>query len=117
MNSVNSHLPSDFGELERFVGDWGPLTTQEARYLKRQTMSIAALRDFYDTMLPRLDDVLEHLDSFPVNGVLASTEETLYRLALGLTEAAAAVEVFGQARVPGAQLHHRVACEWNDGTS
>jgi hypothetical protein len=109
-------LPPAFADLEPFLPRWGSLETQEQRYLMRQDMPIAELRAFYDSMAPRLRDILEHLDQFPVDQPLPPPEEALYRLALGLTEAAAAIEVYGIPEVPFVAKPHAVATTWSDGT-
>jgi hypothetical protein len=109
-------LPRDFAELQPFVESWACLETQEERYLLRQNMRIAELRRFYDATAPRLRDMLAHLDQFPVTQALPAPQEALYRLALGLTEAAAAVEVYGIPEVPFVDKPHHVSTTWSDGT-
>ena len=50
------------------------------------------------------------------SGTLPAQEEALYRLALGLTEAAAAIEVYGMPEVPFVDKPHVVSTTWSDGT-
>jgi hypothetical protein len=109
-------LPPAFADLAPFLSTWGTLETQEQRYLARQHMRFAELRAFYDRMAPRIREILTHLDRFPVDQPLPAPEEALYRLALGLTEAAAAVEVYGMAEVPFVPKPHVVTTTWSDGT-
>jgi hypothetical protein len=109
-------LPPAFADLAPYLSTWGSLETQEQRYLARQHLRYTELRTFYDFMAPRLREVLAHLDRFPVDQPLPAPEEALYRLALGLTEAAAAVEIYGMAEVPFVPKPHVVSTTWSDGT-
>jgi hypothetical protein len=101
-------LPDGFADLEPFLADWGELHTQEERYQRRQQLPFEALEAFHAAAAPRLAAVFAHLDSFPF-GQLPEREARLRRLILGLTEAAQAVEIFGQSRVPHARDGHSVA--------
>ena len=116
MRVAQQSLPAAFADLEHFLPIWGLLETQEQRYLVRQNLRITELRAFYDSMAPRLREVLDHLDRFPVDRPLPAQEEALYRLALGLTEAAAAIEVYGMPEVPFVDKPHVVSTTWSDGT-
>lgn len=106
-------LPAGFESLEAFAAVWGKLETQEQRYLQRQHSTMAELKAFYDATAPRLNAIFDHLDAFPMDALPAS-EALLYRTALGLTEAAMAVEVFGQPCVPYAPFPHKMAIKWNE---
>src|SRR3546814_15535964 len=75
--------------------------TMAARYRARQDMPFAALKHFYDVTTPRLADIMAYLDGFG-GDALPPAEARLFRLALGLVEAAQAVEFFSAARLPGA---------------
>jgi hypothetical protein len=109
-------LPPAFADLALYLSTWGSLETQEQRYLARQHLRYAELRAFYDCMAPRIREILTHLDQFPVDQPLPAAEEALYRLALALSEAAAAVEVYGMAEVPFVPKPHVVTTTWSDGT-
>jgi hypothetical protein len=109
-------LPAGFADLSPFLADWGRLEDAEARYLLRQSSRYEDLRRFYDALAPRIHEVFEHLDRFPVDAPLPPAEAALFRLALGLTEAAAAVEVYGQPEVPFVPKGHVVSVTWSDGT-
>src|SRR3546814_15500968 len=79
-----------------------------ARYRARQDMPFAALKHFYDVTTPRLADIMAYLDGFGFGGnALPPAEARLFRLALGLVEAAQAIEFFSAARLPGAPYPHR----------
>ena len=106
-------LPAGFEELAPHAAVWGRLETQEQRYLQRQHSTMAELKAFYDATAPRLEEIFGHLDRFPMDA-LPEAEALLYRTALGLTEAAMAVEVFGQPCVPYAPFPHQMAIRWTE---
>ena len=106
-------LPAGFDDLAPFAAVWGRLETQEERYLQRQKSSMAELKAFYHATAPRLEEIFGHLDQFAMDA-LPEAEALLYRTALGLTEAAMAVEVFGQPCVPYAPFPHQMAIRWSE---
>src|SRR3546814_10509379 len=99
--------------LEPYAKVWGKLEDQAQRYLQRQHSSMKELKAYYDAVAPRLNEIFDHLDKFPMND-LPEQEALLYRTALGLTEAAMAIEVFNQPGVPYAPFPHLMAIEWNE---
>lgn len=105
---MTASLPAAFADLESFADPWVGLDNMESRYLARQDMPFDALKQFYDAAAPRLADIMAHLDAFGA-APLPSADARLYRMALGLIEAAQAVEFFGTARLPGAPWPHHVA--------
>lgn len=109
--SVN--LPAGFEDLAPYAAVWGSLETQEERYLQRQHSTMKQLKAYYDATAPRLNAIFDHLDQFPMDA-LPDSEALLYRTALGLTEAAMAIEVFNQPCVPYAPFPHKMAIEWNE---
>ncbi|MDB5738269.1 MAG: hypothetical protein JWO65_1937 [Sphingomonas bacterium] len=113
---MTGDLPQGFADLSPFLATWGALETQEERYLVRQNSRMDELRRFYEALVPRIGAALDHLDSFPVDAPLPAPELALYRLTLGLTEAAAAVEIYGRPEVPSVPRPHHVATSWSDGT-
>ena len=104
---TEARLPEGFEELEPFLAEWGSAQDIAARYEVRQGLSFEQLCAFHKAMAPRLEDVFTHLDRFPYRQ-LPPPEERLFTLALGLTEAAQAVEIFGEPCVPSAQPGHAV---------
>src|SRR3546814_16265225 len=95
--------PAAFADLEPFAEPWIGLDTMAARYRARQDMPFAALKHFYDVTTPRLADIMAYLDGFGFGGTaLPPAESRLFRLALGLVEAAHALVSFSAARLPGA---------------
>jgi len=92
-------LPTQFANLEPLVGTWA-LATQNERAQKRATSTPEELRTVYSTLLPRLDQVLEFLNQFPLDTVPESARPLLY-LALSFAEIAPFVECYrGQSYVP-----------------
>jgi hypothetical protein len=100
-------LPEQFAALEEFAPLWGDLTTVSQRYVRRQETSFEELKRFWQTMAPRLEEIFDYLERFP-RSQLPEREARLFRLALGLTEAAEAVEFLGRARMVGAPFPHLV---------
>lgn len=105
---MNTLLPPAFADLEPFVLPWIKIDTMEGRYLARQDMPFETLKSFYAAIAPRLAEIMTHLDRFAAES-LPVAETNLFRLALGLIEAAQAVEFFGTARLPRAPCPHLVA--------
>lgn len=67
---MSAQKPEDFSELDGFVAVWG-LPTMQGRIEKRLTSSLAELRAFHDAMLPRLPQIIDFLNQFPVNAIPA----------------------------------------------
>jgi len=86
-----NELPEQFSDLESLI-EWS-LPTERARNAKRRSSSMEQLKRFYDTMLPRTEAVLEHLDKFPLEQMPEKERRLLY-LALSLAEVANAIELF-----------------------
>lgn len=108
---LETKLPEEFAYLQPFVATWGHLRTQNQRYLKRQELPFAELKAFHAMLAPRLEEVFSYLDKFDPKA-LPEPEALLFRVVLGLTEAAQAVEIFGQSRVPYAPEAHSVQLDW-----
>jgi hypothetical protein len=110
--SEQSLLPDGFEYLEPFALAWGEIHTQSERYLKRQKSSMKELEAFHKAAAPRLGEIFDYLDQFPV-GELPEKEARLYRTVAALAEVMQAVEVFGQPTVPVAPSNpHHVKTEW-----
>jgi hypothetical protein len=108
---MDTSLPKRFEALAPFAAVWGQIDSQGGRYVQRQSSTVAELRAFYDAVAPRLDEIFDHLDKFPMDD-LPAPEALLYRTVLGLTEAGQALEVFGQPGVPYAPFPHKMDIEW-----
>ena len=92
-------LPSPFAALEAFVADWA-LPTEDQRSRRRWACGPDDFQAFYDAMLPRLDEVLAHLDQYALDDIPADARR-LFRLGLAFAEMAAHIELYGGAtKVP-----------------
>ena len=86
-----SPLPAQFADLERFVGVWA-LPHEKARHLNLMQRSIAELREFYDAMLPRMDEITQYLNAFPLDR-MPKDAQALFDLALTFMESAHPIDL------------------------
>jgi len=84
--TAEKKLPPAFSDLESFIADWG-LTNERDRYYKLHESALEELREFYDAMLPRLDDIIDHLNQYPLEELPADAS-CLFDLALTFAETA-----------------------------
>ncbi len=91
-------LPEGFGDLEPFVSHWAVAGQNERRH-QRSEASFEEIKCFYEAVLPRADQALDHLSGFPLRD-MPGPEKRLMQLVLSLAQASMAVEVHGEARVP-----------------
>lgn len=89
-------IPKPFEDLAPFV-DWA-LETERARTEKKVGASMDEIRAFHDAVLPRLDEMIDHLDGFSV-GEMPAPEHRLYLMTLSLVEVASLVEQYKQREV------------------
>ena len=89
-------LPEPFADLEPCIA-WS-LATEKERQRKRVSSAMTEIQTFYDTMLPRIDDVISYLDQFPFDAMPVDAQRLLY-LTFSLAEVAPAVELFKQPSV------------------
>lgn len=108
MTQQKAVLPKGFEDLAPFVDEWGSLTTQDQLYIQRQTLPMERLQAYYDAVQPRLEAIFDYLDSFPFGTDLPEPEALLFRIVMGMSEVAQAVEVYGQPTVPHAPPNHSV---------
>ena len=88
-----SKLPAEFSSLETW-SEW-VLADEVARREKCAATGMQEIREFYSAMLESADDVLEHLNTFPINE-LPDGEQALFYLMLSFIEASMAIEMFEQ---------------------
>lgn len=91
-------LPEQFKDLQR-LADWG-LPTESERHARRLASRFDELRDYYNTLLPRLETVVNHLNGFPLDKMPEPEKRLLY-MGLMFIEAAVAVEMFKDPDIPG----------------
>jgi hypothetical protein len=87
-------LPQGFEDLEPFVAHWA-LAEEAQRMHARWSGNMEDMTSFYNAMVPRIDSILDYLDTFGTAELLPA-EERLQRLAFSLVEVANAVEVFSK---------------------
>jgi len=95
---MNTPLPSGFSDLERFA-QW-VLPTSVERNRKRLESSMDEINAFYNAMLPRLQEILAHLDQFSLQEMPQDARRLLF-LSLSLAEVSIAVELFHEPKVTG----------------
>ena len=79
-------------ELDRFIKIWA-LPTEAERSDRRWQATPAEFRDFYNALLPRIDELLECLDQYPI-GRIPTEALPLYHLALAFAEVAPHCELY-----------------------
>lgn len=90
---------SQFKDLEPFVQSWS-LATEDQRRAKRKSSTTAELKQFYDAMLPRLEEILDLSDKYP-KGEMPPEVERYFFMALSLAEVAPHIELYkGNPNVP-----------------
>jgi hypothetical protein len=96
---LETSLPQEFRELERFVLLWS-LATQTEREVRRRASSAEERKEFYDAIVPRLATILEYLNHLPLCE-MAEEPRRLMHLTLSIAEIAPTVELYkGSATVP-----------------
>ncbi|HWL43724.1 MAG TPA: hypothetical protein VNQ73_12320 [Ilumatobacter sp.] len=88
-----SQLPERFSDLEPYVEKWA-LETENQRWLTRRTSTREELSEFYEVMLPFMEQILEECDRFAL-GELPPEYQPLFNLALALAEISPNVERYG----------------------
>lgn len=98
-------LPGGFADIARFAETWA-LPTEAARNARRRSSSMAELNVFYDAVLPRMRQIISHLNQFEL-ATMPRPEQCLLDLALSFMEVAMSVEVFKEPDESGAFAAHR----------
>lgn len=84
----------NFSTLEPHTTAWG-LPTSEQRLAKRMASTIEELRSFYDAMLPRLPEIIDYLNQFPLDSI-PEPDRPLGHAALAMCEVDNAVNKWGK---------------------
>ena len=84
-------LPTEFVELQPFVAEWA-LDNEQDRFVKLTQTSIATLREFYDAMVPRAEEIADYLNACDLNN-LSEDERTLFHLLITFIETAHPIEL------------------------
>ncbi len=92
-------LPAEFSDLEVW-SDW-ILATEEERYAKRLSSTMAEMQAFYDAAFPRLEALMEHARNVPLGDrPVGDADRNLAHLAFSLVTASFPVEAWKQPHVP-----------------
>jgi hypothetical protein len=87
-----SLLPAPFADLDLLAEKWS-LATQNQREACRRTSTPAEIRGLYNTLLPRMDAILEYLDHFTLENMPPEAQRLMY-LTFSLAEVAPYVECY-----------------------
>ena len=94
MTAADTSLPPGFEALDGLVRDWA-IEGEGPRNNKRLASDMPALKGFYDAVLPRMPDIMAHLDQHPLDAA-PPPQTRLLLLALMFMEVAPAIELFHQ---------------------
>ncbi|MDE0539100.1 MAG: hypothetical protein OXH94_10295 [Rhodospirillales bacterium] len=92
-------LPAEFASLEPYLG-WA-LETERERVDRKLASSADEIQSFYDAMMGRIDEVLDHLDGNR-DGEMSAPDRRLHLLVLSLVEVHTFVELYGLRQPPTA---------------
>lgn len=81
---MNSIPRPDLTSLQPYIDVWG-LPTAKQRVVKRVSSAMAEIQAFYDAFLPRLQELIEYLDQFPIESIPAD-DQPLANTLLSLCE-------------------------------
>jgi hypothetical protein len=96
-DTTTGRLPAQFADLEPFA-EW-ILETHNERYDHRLAVSMDVMQAFYDAAFPRLADIIEYCNKFPLDD-MPDDVRNLMLLTFSLVHVSFPVEVWRQARVP-----------------
>jgi hypothetical protein len=88
----HSLLPPPFADLEPLAERWS-LATQRERENRRRASDPEEIRAVYDTLLPRMDAVLDYLNQYPLDNLPEEARRLMY-LTFSLAEVAPYVECY-----------------------
>ena len=95
-------LPSEFSDLEPFVGDWC-LDGEPERYAKRLASTMEEIQAFYDAIMPRAEEAIRYLEKFPLDD-LPEDALRLLKLLYSLIVISFPVEIWRQPQIPDTRL-------------
>ena len=81
-----------FPRLKPFAERWG-LASAHDRLQQRTRAELAELKEFYDAVSPQLDDIIQYLNQYPVDGI-PDADKPLAYMALALCELDDALHVW-----------------------
>ena len=89
-------LPPEFSELEPYASTWC-LATEQARFERRLSSSMAEMEDFYEAFFPRLEEAIDFCDKHSLEDLPEDVEHLLH-LIYSLIMVSMSVEIFRQPR-------------------
>ena len=92
-------LPAEFASLEPHLG-WA-LETERERVDRKLASSADEIQSFYDVMMERINEVLDHLDRIR-DGEMSAPDRRLQLLVLSLVEVSTFVERYRLRQPPDA---------------
>ena len=82
----------DFNELLPWIESWG-LASAHERLRRRVDCELHELQAFYEAVSPRLEEIIEYLNQFPVEGI-PEDDRTLAWMVLALCEVDDALHIW-----------------------
>jgi hypothetical protein len=113
---ISKKLPPGFQDLEPLVERWA-LPTERQRNVQHLSCSMGEVKEYYDALLARADDIIAHLQELEANGrpnSIPQESKNLFYLLLSLAEVSQSVEVHGQIGVVDGFPSHRWVPEHED---
>jgi len=93
-----SNLPTGFDDLHDIASRWSH-ESHRARHRQRVESSLAQLTNDYETLMPRIEAALDHLDPLGDPDVLEGPDRNLFLLCLSLSDIAFAIERLGSPNI------------------
>ena len=87
-----SLLPSPFADLEPLAEKWS-LATQQERENRRRASTPTEIRSVYDTLLPRMEAILDYLNQYTLDNLPEEAKRLMY-LTFSLAEVTPYVECY-----------------------
>ena len=91
---MSNKLPEQFKELAPYL-DWA-LETERQRFSKRLAGPMEALTEFYNAMLPRMDEIMGYLAGFPVDEERSEELNNMFMMSLSFMDVSMSVERFDE---------------------
>lgn len=109
---MSTNLPEQFLDFAPYVKWIHP--TMEGRLELRLASTYDEMKELYDVMLPRIEEVLEFLDRYELGKIPEDAENLLY-LSYSFLNSVSCVEYYHSTRIPMGIEHERlVMCDPSD---
>jgi len=90
---MNTTLPKGFEDIAAYADRWS-LGSHDERYVARREASREELKAFYDAILPRMEEILDLADQYPL-GEMPEDVANLFYMALSIAEISPHIELYG----------------------